>query len=157
MDEQLAVLPDFKLNLTDNRAAVRSDFLGQRLLLYFYPKDNTAGCSTEAQDFRDAYEQLAAMNTAVIGVSRDSLASHEKFRSKLTLPFALACDSDESLCQLFDVMKQKKLYGRSYLGIERSTFLLDEQGTVQHSWRKVRVKGHVAAVLATIRELTGRS
>jgi len=151
--ESISELPDFKLQLTGGEAVRRSDFLGRRLLLYFYPKDNTAGCSTEAQGFRDASAQLAELNTTVIGISRDSLASHEKFRSKLELPFALACDSDESLCHLFDVMKPKKLYGRSYIGIERSTFLIDKHGIIKHSWRKVRVKNHVEEVLAVIREL----
>jgi len=154
MNEQESVLPDFTLYLTGNLTVKRSDFLGRYLLLYFYPRDNTPGCSAEAQGFRDATAQLNALNTVVIGISRDSLASHEKFRNKLELPFALASDSDESLCRLFNVLKPKKLYGRSFVGIERSSFLLDEQGVVQHSWRKVKVKNHVDEVLVTIRELT---
>ncbi|HED13958.1 MAG TPA: peroxiredoxin [Gammaproteobacteria bacterium] len=149
----LSELPDFTLQLTEGETARRSDFLGHRLILYFYPKDNTPGCSTEAQGFRDASAQLAELNTIVIGISRDSLVSHEKFRSKLELPFALACDSDESLCRLFDVMRPKKLYGRSFIGIERSTFLLDERGVVRRSWRKVRVNKHVEEVLTAIRDL----
>jgi peroxiredoxin Q/BCP len=116
-------------------------------VLYFYPKDNTPGCTTEGQDFRDLHDQFLACDTLVFGVSRDSLKTHENFRSKQGFPFELICDKDEQLCQLFDVIKQKKLYGKEYLGIERSTFLIDRNGVLRQQWRGVKVPGHAQAVL----------
>jgi len=126
---------------------------GKALVLYFYPKDNTPGCTSEAQDFRDLYPEFAAAGADIVGVSRDSLKSHDNFVAKFELPFRLLSDADETLCKLFDVMKQKLMYGRKVLGIERSTFLIDKKGVLRQQWRKVRVKGHAEEVLAAVREL----
>jgi peroxiredoxin Q/BCP len=122
-------------------------------VLYFYPKDNTPGCTTEGEDFRDNHRKLRARKTRVFGVSRDSLTSHENFRKKHGFPFELISDPDEKLCKLFDVIKEKNMYGRKVLGIERSTFLIDENGVLAREWRKVKVKGHVDEVLEAIKAL----
>lgn len=119
----------------------------------FYPKDSTPGCTTEGQDFRDAYAQFQAADTEIFGVSRDSLKSHENFKAKQSFPFELLSDQDEAICNLFDVIKLKNMYGKQVQGIERSTFLIDKQGTLRHEWRKVSVKGHVEAVLAAAQAL----
>ena len=126
---------------------------GRNSILYFYPKDNTSGCTAEACDFRDAVEDFRTVNATVIGVSKDSVRKHDNFKAKNNLPFILLSDEDGTLCELFGVWQEKKLYGRTYMGIERSTFLIDEEGVVCEAWRKVRVKGHVAAVLAAARAL----
>lgn len=126
---------------------------GQKVVLYFYPKDNTPGCTTEGQDFRDNYAEFKRACTAVFGVSKDSIASHDNFRKKLKLPFALLSDPDEKLCRQFDVIREKSLYGRKFMGVERSTFLIDEQGKLRQEWRKVRVKGHAADVLEAVKSL----
>ena len=120
---------------------------GKTLVLYFYPKDNTPGCTTEGQDFRDQHTAFQAANTVVFGVSRDGMRSHENFKCKQAFPFELISDKDETVCQLFDVIKLKKLYGKEYIGIERSTFLIDKQGVLRQEWRGVKVPGHAAAVL----------
>ncbi len=131
-----------------------SDFTDKaNIVLYFYPKDSTPGCTTEGQDFRDAYAQFQAADTAIFGISRDSLKSHENFKAKQAFPFELLADQEETVCKLFDVIKLKNMYGKQVLGIERSTFLLDKQGVLRHEWRKVSVKGHVAAVLAAAQAL----
>ena len=127
--------------------------LGKNVVLYFYPKDATPGCTTEGQNFRDHYAEFQAANTEIYGVSRDSLASHEKFKAKQNLPFELMADTDENLCRLFDVIKEKNMYGKKVMGIERSTFLIDAQGKLVQEWRKVRVPGHVDAVLAAVKAL----
>jgi thioredoxin-dependent peroxiredoxin len=129
-----------------------SDFKGKKLLLYFYPKDNTPGCTQEAQDFRDHLSDLQKLNVAIIGISRDSLTSHEKFAAKYNLSFPLISDDNESLCQFFDVIKMKNMYGKQVRGIERSSFLLDEEQQLIHEWRKVKVKTHVQEVLDFIRQ-----
>ena len=129
------------------------NYRGKWLIVYFYPKDSTPGCTTEGQDFRDAYPQLQLLNAEVFGISRDSLKSHENFKCKQQFPFELISDQDEKLCQLFDVIKMKSMYGKEYLGIERSTFLIDPQGILRQAWRKVSVKGHVADVIATLKNL----
>ncbi len=129
-----------------------ADFRGRWWVLYFYPRDNTPGCTTEACEFRDALPTLGE-EIAIVGVSRDSLASHQRFAEKHDLPFALISDSKEVLCAAFDVIRMKNMYGKQVRGIERSTFLIDPDGVVRHAWRKVRVKGHVAAVLEKLREL----
>lgn len=128
-----------------------SDFKGQYLVLYFYPKDNTPGCTNESKDFRDQYEQFKALNAEIIGVSRDSLNSHQKFIDKLELPFQLIADTEETLCKQFDVIKQKNMFGKIGFGIERSTFLIDPEGKLIAEWRKVKVAGHVDEVLATLK------
>jgi len=128
-----------------------SDFSGRSLIIYFYPKDNTSGCTREGEDFRDLYTQFTKAGADILGVSRDSVKSHENFRNKHQFPFQLLSDSDELLCKQFDVIHEKKLYGRTYMGIERSTFLIDAEGVLQHEWRKVRVPGHVQNVLETLK------
>jgi thioredoxin-dependent peroxiredoxin len=120
---------------------------GKTLVLYFYPKDSTPGCTQEAAEFRDAYSDFAALNTKIIGVSRDSLKSHQNFKLKIDLPFELISDPNEQLCALFDVMKMKNMYGKQVRGIERSTFLIDAHGVVQQEWRGVKVANHVQTVL----------
>ena len=126
---------------------------GQKLVLYFYPKDNTSGCTAEACDFRDSLKDFNNANTTVIGVSRDSVRKHDNFKAKNNLPFQLIADEGGALCDLFGVWKEKKLYGRTYMGIERSTFLINETGVLCEAWRKVRIKGHVASVLAASQAL----
>ena len=128
-------------------------YKGKQLVFYFYPKDNTPGCTTQGQGFRDSYEAFAAANTVVIGVSRDSLKTHENFKAKQGFPFELISDKDESVCGLFDVIKLKKLYGKEYLGIDRSTFLIDKNGVLRQEWRGVKVPGHVDEVLAAAQAL----
>ncbi|KTD03940.1 peroxiredoxin [Legionella feeleii] len=130
-------------------------YQGKWIVLYFYPKDATPGCTTEGQDFRDAYADFQRLNTEILGISRDSLKSHENFKCKQQFPFELISDADETLCQLFDVIKMKSMYGKQVRGIERSTFLIDPQGILRHEWRKVSVKGHVAEVLQTLTKLQG--
>jgi peroxiredoxin Q/BCP len=123
---------------------------GKWIVLYFYPKDATSGCTLEGQAFRDKYADFLAHSATVLGVSRDSVKSHENFKAKHDFPFELISDTDEKLCHLFDVIKMKSMYGKQYLGIERSTFLIDPEGIVRHVWRNVKVKGHVAEVFDTL-------
>lgn len=146
-------VPDFTVLATNNRSITLSALHGHNVVLYFYPKDNTPGCTTEGQNFRDLYADFVASNTLVFGISRDSLKVHAGFRCKHALPFELISDADEQLCELFGVMQYKKLYGKEYLGIERSTFLLDSQGVLQEAWRSVKVPGHAAVVLAAAQAL----
>jgi len=138
---------DFQVQATSGQAVSLSELKGQQVVIYFYPKDSTPGCTTEGQDFRDHHAQFQAANTVVFGVSRDSLKSHENFKAKQSFPFELISDKDEALCQLFDVIKLKKLYGKEYLGVDRSTFLIDKEGVLRHEWRGLKVPGHVVAVL----------
>ena len=144
---------DFQVQATSDQAVSLSVLKGQQVVIYFYPKDSTPGCTTEGQGFRDAYADFKAANTVVFGVSRDSLKSHENFKAKQEFPFELISDKDESLCQLFDVIKLKKLYGKEYLGVDRSTFLIDKDGVLRKEWRGVKVPGHVAAVLEAAQAL----
>ena len=130
-----------------------ADFKGSNLVLYFYPKDNTPGCTRESEAFRDHHEAFRQANTAILGVSRDSLKSHEKFRAKHELPFDLLADTQERLCEYFGVIKQKNKYGRQVRGIERSTFLIDADGILRREWRGIKVPGHVEEVLAATRKL----
>lgn len=148
-------IPIFTAKATSDLTVDSEALRGQQFVVYFYPKDNTPGCTTEGQDFRDQYDDFSAANTRIFGVSRDSLRTHENFRSKQGFPFELISDQDEALCKLFDVIKLKKLYGKEYEGIERSTFLVDAQGVLRAEWRKVKVKGHVAEVLDAARSLAG--
>ncbi|MFO2553412.1 peroxiredoxin [Legionella pneumophila serogroup 1] len=147
------MVPDFAFNATNNVQGHLNDYKGQITVLYFYPKDATPGCTTEGQDFRDAYSQFKDLNTVIFGISRDSLKSHEQFKSKQNFPFELISDSNETLCQMFDVIKMKSMYGKQVRGIERSTFIINAQGVLTHEWRKVNVKGHVEEVLDTVRSL----
>lgn len=145
-------LPDFTFNATSEVSGRLSDYKGQTVILYFYPKDATPGCTTEGQDFRDAYDQFKTKNAVIFGISRDSLKSHESFKTKQNFPFELISDTDETLCALFDVIKMKNMYGKQVRGIERSTFLIDGNGALQKEWRKVKVKGHVQEVLDALND-----
>lgn len=146
-------VPPFSLPATGDKQLGLKDFKGKNLILYFYPKDNTPGCTREGQDFRDHYDAFQAANTDIVGVSKDSVKVHENFCAKQSFPFDLISDADETLCKLFDVIKEKNMYGRKYLGIERSTFLIDGEGVLREEWRKVRVPGHVEAVLEAVQTL----
>jgi peroxiredoxin Q/BCP len=149
------VVPDFTAAATGDQTVRLSGLRGRRLVLYFYPKDSTPGCTVEGQQFRDLHDRFAAANAVIFGVSRDSRRSHENFRARQGFPFDLIADVDETLCKLFDVLKLKKLYGRESLGVERSTFLIDENGVLRREWRKVRADGHAAEVLAAVEALAG--
>ena len=146
-------IPDFKGRITNDLIIKYSDYKGQNIVIYFYPKDNTPGCTKEGEDFRDYFEDFKKNNTIIIGVSRDSVASHDKFTCKYNFPFKLISDEDEKVCKLFDVIKEKNMYGRKYMGIERSTFLINHDGILVNEWRKVRVKGHVEKVLEALNKL----
>jgi peroxiredoxin Q/BCP len=143
--------PDFKCPATGDQTIHLKSLRGKKVVIYFYPKDSTPGCTTEGQDFRDLHAKFKRQDTVILGVSRDSLASHEKFRAKQKFPFELLSDPDELLCRKFDVIKEKTLYGRKFMGIERSTFLIDERGKLRQEWRKVKVKGHAAEVLEAVK------
>ena len=145
-------IPDFTVDSTDGKLSA-ADLRGQPTALYFYPKDNTPGCTQEGEEFRDLHSEFAKLGVHLFGISRDSLASHEAFRAKHALPFHLISDSDELLCRLFDVIREKNLYGKKVLGIERSTFLVDADGVLRREWRKVKAAGHAAEVLTAAREL----
>lgn len=146
-------VPDFKLPATGEQDIALSDFRGKNVVLYFYPKDNTPGCTTEGQDFRDQINTFRRRNTVILGISRDSVKSHENFRQKQAFPFELLSDAEEKVCTLFDVIKEKNLYGRKVMGVERSTFLIDAQGVLAREWRKVKVPGHVDEVLEAVKSL----
>jgi peroxiredoxin Q/BCP len=130
-----------------------ADAAGKKLVVYFYPKDNTTGCTKEGEAFRDLYPAFKKAGVQIVGVSPDSVASHEKFIEKFAFPFPLLADEDRSLCALFDVYKEKSMYGRKYMGVERSTFLIDADGVLRQEWRKVKVPGHAEAVLAAAKAL----
>ncbi len=148
-------IPDLELTATGGRTFKLSDYRGRNLVLYFYPKASTPGCTQEGQDFRDAAQSFAAAGTEILGASRDGLKAQEGFKAKQGFPFDLIADTDETLCRAFDVIKLKKMYGRESLGVERSTFLIDAEGRLRREWRAVKVKGHVQEVLAAARELGG--
>lgn len=146
-------VPDFELPATGDKQLSLADFKGKKLILYFYPKDNTPGCTQQGQAFRDSVTEFEALNTIILGVSRDSVKVHEGFKNKQNFPFDLLSDQEEKLCQSFDVIKMKNMYGKQVRGIERSTFLIDEHGVLIHEWRKVKVKNHVDEVLQYIKQL----
>jgi peroxiredoxin Q/BCP len=146
-------VPDFVLPATSGKLFRLSDLRGSPIIIYFYPKDSTPGCTTEAQQFRDLYAEFVKAEASLWGVSRDSLKSHESFKAKLGLPFELLSDRDEIACALFDVIKMKNMYGKQVRGIERSTFLIDRVGRLVHEWRAVKVDHHAAAVLAALQAL----
>ena len=152
MLENLAV-PDFDAPSTDGKTFRLHDVRRKPVVLYFYPKDNTSGCTREGEAFRDLYAQFAKSKTLVLGVSPDSVASHVKFKEKYRFPFELLADPERSVCELFGVYKEKSMYGRKYMGVERSTFLLDAGGVLRGEWRKVKVDGHADEVLAAARAL----
>ncbi len=145
-------VPSFSLPATDEQTISLKDYKGKNLIIYFYPKDNTPGCTIESQDFRDHYKKFTRLDTEILGVSRDSIKSHENFKCKYDLPFPLLSDSDETLCNLFDVMKMKSMFGKKYMGIERSTFFIDAKGILRQEWRKVKISGHVEEVLASVKQ-----
>jgi peroxiredoxin Q/BCP len=145
--------PDFSAPATGDQTLSLSDFHGKTLVLYFYPKDSTPGCTQEGQDFRDLHAEFQAAGAQILGVSRESIRSHENFKAKFEFPFELLSDPDETLCKAYDVMKEKNMYGRKYMGVERSTFVIDPQGMLRHEWRKVKVKGHAQAVLDAVKSI----
>jgi peroxiredoxin Q/BCP len=144
---------DFSLPSSGGTTWSLGQAAGRKLVIYFYPKDMTSGCTRESQDFRDLYSAFRKAGADIVGVSRDSVKSHDKFIDKEKLPFPLLCDADEKLCKQFDVIQEKSLYGKKYLGIERSTFLLDGTGILRREWRKVKVPGHAEEVLEAAKSL----
>jgi peroxiredoxin Q/BCP len=147
------VVGDFKATATGDKTIRLKELRGQNLVIYFYPKDSTPGCTLEGQDFRDLHAKFRRQETVILGVSRDSLASHEKFREKQQFPFDLISDPDETLCKHFDVIHEKMLYGKKFMGIVRSTFLIDAKGKLRKEWRKLKVKGHADEVLDAVKAL----
>ena len=145
--------PDFELPATGGTNFRLADAKGRKLVLYFYPKDNTPGCTTEGQQFRDLHGEFAKAGADVYGISRDSMKSHESFKSKMSFPFHLLSDAEETVCKLFDVIKMKSMYGKKVRGIERSTFVIDDRGVVRREWRGVKVQGHAQEVLEFVRTL----
>lgn len=146
-------VPEFELPATSDSTFKLSDYIGKNLVIYFYPKDSTPGCTTEGTEFRDAYEAFQTANTEIFGISRDSIKSHENFKAKFNFPFDLLSDTEEIACKLFDVIKMKNMYGKQVRGIERSTFIIDKNGVLTKEWRKVKVKDHVGEVLTFIQSL----
>jgi len=146
-------VPDFELPSTGETSFRLSEHKGKNIIIYFYPKDNTPGCTLQGQHFRDHIAEFSALNTLILGVSRDSVRVHENFKTKHQFPFELLSDAEEMVCKLFDVLHLKKNYGREYMGIVRSTFLIDTQGVLIHEWRNVKVKEHIAEVLSTLTSL----
>ncbi|MCA1321056.1 thioredoxin-dependent thiol peroxidase [Bacillus tianshenii] len=144
--------PDFSLEATNGEKVKLSDYKGKNVILYFYPKDMTPGCTTQACDFRDQHENFSELDTVILGVSPDPLSKHEKFIEKHGLPFLLLVDEDHKVAELYDVWNLKKNFGKEYMGIERSTFIIDKEGQLVKEWRKVKVKGHVEEALAYIKE-----
>ena len=147
-------VPDFEALSTGNKSIKLTDYQGRYIVIYFYPKDNTPGCTLEGQSFRDNIEKFTALNTVILGISRDTVRVHEGFKFKQEFPFDLLSDENENLCQLFDVIKMKNMYGKQVRGIERSTFLIDPNGTLIREWRKVKVKNHIEEVLDALTEVT---
>ena len=146
-------VPAFEAPATGDQTVQLSALRGKHVVLYFYPKDNTPGCTPEGQNFRDRMDQFEALDTVIFGISRDGLRAHENFRAKHEFPFHLISDKDETLCKLFDVIRLKKLYGKEYMGIDRSTFLIDRHGILRKEWRGVKVNGHADEVLDAVRGL----
>ena len=147
-------IPEFEALATGGIKVSNQSHLGQTVVLYFYPKDNTPGCTTEAMQFRDRYKDFVKAGALILGVSRDNMASHEKFKQNLELPFELIADTEEKLCHMFGVVKNKIMYGKKVKGIERSTFLIDGTGTLRAEWRGLKVAGHVEEVLKAVKALT---
>lgn len=147
------VVADFKAEATGDQQIRLKDLRGKNVVLYFYPKDSTPGCTTEGRDFSALHSKFKRAKTVILGVSRDSIASHEKFKEKQGFPFDLLSDPDERLCKQFDVIHEKSLYGRKFMGVVRSTFLIDAEGKLRQEWRKVKVKGHAEEVLEAVKAL----
>ena len=146
-------IQDFTLPATGGADFNLAAQAGKVVVVYFYPKDSTPGCTTEAQQFRDLYPEFVAVNAVILGISRDSLKSHENFKAKLALPFELGADTDEAVCNLFGVMKMKNMYGKQVRGVERSTFIIDRDGVLRREWRGVKVPGHAGEVLSFVKTL----
>ncbi|EKE17874.1 MAG: hypothetical protein ACD_10C00231G0002 [uncultured bacterium] len=146
-------IPDFSMPTTSGHTFSLAGHAGKLVVIYFYPKDSTPGCTTESQEFRDRHEQFAAVNAIILGISRDSLKSHENFKAKQSLPYELGSDTDEAICNLFAVMKMKNMYGKQVRGIERSTFVIDRNGVLRREWRGVKVPGHAQEVLDFVKTL----
>lgn len=144
---------DFELPATSGNTFKLSDYIGKNIIVYFYPKDSTPGCTTQGMQFRDFYSEFQAANTEIVGVSRDSLKSHENFKAKFSFPFELLSDTEELACNIFDVIKMKNMYGKQVRGIQRSTFVINKEGVLIQEWRKVKVNGHVEEVLAFIKSI----
>lgn len=144
-------IPDFELPSTNNKVFHLSAAAGKNLVIYFYPKDDTPGCTTEGQEFRDTYAEFAGLGCDIVGISRDSIKSHENFKTKMDFPFELLSDTDETVCKLFDVMKMKNMYGKQVRGVERSTFVVDAGGILRKEWRGVKVPNHVQEVLEFVK------
>src|ERR1700678_2167430 len=144
--------PQFTLDGTGG-ACSRKEAAGKPVVLYFYPRDNTPGCTKEGESFAESYPQFKRSGALIFGISADSLQSHEKFKKKMAFPFELLSDPDQKVCKLYDVIQEKSMYGKKFMGIERSTFLIDAAGVLRHEWRKVKVDGHAAAVLAAVKAL----
>jgi peroxiredoxin Q/BCP len=156
MNEQLAIdqaVADFSAVATGNQTIRLADLRGKNVVLYFYPKDNTPGCTLEGQQFRDHYKAFCDLDAVILGVSRDGLRTHENFRTKQGFPFHLLADKEATLCQRFAVLKPKKMYGKEVVGVERSTFLIDKNGVLRRVWRNVKADGHAAEVLAALQEI----
>lgn len=153
MVELNKALEPFEASATSDLTVNNVLIEGKKVVFYFYPKDNTPGCTTEGQEFRDNFEDFKAHNTIIFGISKDSMRTHENFKAKHEFPFELISDPEEEFCKFFDVIKLKKLYGKEYMGIERSTFIVNEEGVLVKEWRKVKVKGHVAEVLEAVKSL----
>lgn len=147
------VVADFTCEATGDKKIRLKDLRGQNVVIYFYPKDSTPGCTQEGLDFKELHARFRRSKTVILGVSRDSIASHEKFKARQGFPFDLLSDPDEKLCKNFDIIHEKTLYGRKFMGIVRSTFLIDATGKLRAEWRKVKVKGHAAEVLAAVKAL----
>jgi peroxiredoxin Q/BCP len=145
--------PDFTLPTDGDGSVTLSKLKGSNVIVYFYPRDDTPGCTTEACSFRDAFPDFGKVKATIIGISKDTVASHNRFKKKYELPFILASDKDGTVCEAFGVWVEKSLYGRKYMGLERATFLIDKKGVVRQVWRKVKVAGHAAAVLAAVEAL----
>ena len=146
-------LKNFKGEMTGKRDFDLSDYKGQNIVIYFYPRDNTPGCTSEGEDFKDNYKKFKKKNTEIFGVSKDTIKSHDSFKDKFKFPFNLISDPDEKICNIFNVIKEKSMYGKKYMGIERSTFLIDANGKLVDEWRKVKVTGHAEEVLEAAKKL----
>lgn len=145
-----SVAPDFELGIAQNQTLSLKDLKGKHVVLYFYPKDDTPGCTREACDFRDAFQAFEDQDVVIVGVSPDGLGAHEKFKTKYNLPFVLAADEDKAVCQSYGVWKEKNMYGKKSMGVERTTFLINPEGVIAHIWPRVKVEGHVEAILKAL-------